>query len=428
MSASIGETRVSLFDLVATLAKTVDMMCPAVANHHLITAYLAFRLAQELGWSAEEQRDMAVAGALHDIGAFSLHERLDLLEFEDSNPTQHSLAGYLLLKDFPPFMRIASIIQHHHVRWHNGAGQESRGEPVARGSHLLYLADRIAVLVPGDRFALGSARAICDTVAGRAGSHFVPEFTEAARRLAGRDYVWLEISSGAAEHVLRRELAGRDEVFGLDGLIAFARVICRVIDFKSEFTATHSRGVVATASRLARTIGFDDGECMRIEAAAYLHDIGKLAVPLEILEKPARLDEEEWPVMRSHVYYSYQALEAVEALREITPWSALHHERLNASGYPFGYDEEQIPLGARVIAVADVFTGITEDRPYRKGMLRGQAQAVLEDMVERNELDGYLVETLLIHYEDLNAIREKAQDEATAEYQAFREALDHAAD
>jgi HD-GYP domain-containing protein (c-di-GMP phosphodiesterase class II) len=409
---------------VTTIAKTADMMCPAVADHHLTTAYLAFRLAQELDRPIEEQRDMAVAGALHDIGAFSLQERLDLLEFEYTNPTEHSLAGYLLLKDFPSFARVAPIIKHHHVPWDHGAGHEFRGEPVLRGSHLLQLADRMAVLVPGDRTALVAARMICDTVANHAGTTFVPEFTDAARRLADRDYVWLEVSSGAAEHVLRRELAAWDEAFDLDSLLALARVICRSIDFKSAFTATHSRGVVATSARLARIIGFSEDECRKIEAAAYLHDIGKLAVPTEILEKPARLDKDEWPIMRSHVYYSYQALESIEALREITPWSAFHHERLNASGYPFGYDEEQIPTGARVIAVADVFTGITENRPYRKGMLRGQAQALLEDMVGRNELDGMLVETLLIHYEELNVLREKAQDEAAAEYEAFRKTLD----
>ncbi len=417
------EFEVSLLDLVATLSKTMDMMSAAVADHQMTVAYLAFRLCQELDLPTEERRDIAVAGALHDIGAFSLNDRLDLLEFEDDKPGEHSMAGYLLLKDFGPFEKVAPLIKYHHVPWEHGTGGEKDGEPVARGNHVLHLMDRVAVLIPKDKCALTAVPRICETITERSGEVFVPEFVEAALHLAKKDYVWLEVSSGTAEHVLRKELAEHTQKLDMDGLLAFSRLICKVIDFKSVFTATHSRGVAATALQLAQVLGFSEVDCRKMEVAAYLHDLGKLAVPLEILEKPAKLTDEEWPIMRSHVFYSYQALEAIETFSTITLWSTLHHERLNGTGYPFGYRGEGIPVGARVMAVADVFTGITEDRPYREGMAGEQAQSVLEDMAARGELDGEIVQTLLDHFEEFDEVRAQAQEIAAGEYREFRAAL-----
>jgi HD-GYP domain-containing protein (c-di-GMP phosphodiesterase class II) len=107
----------------------------------------------------------------------------------------------------------------------------------------------------------------------------------------------------------------------------------------------------------------------------------------------------------------------------VTSWGALHQERLNGTGYPFRYTADDLPLGARIMAVADVFTGITEDRPYRKGMEREQAVAVLKGMAGRQELDPKLVGMALSHYDDLDGIRAFAQARAVTEYEAFRAEL-----
>ncbi|MCL5884638.1 MAG: HD domain-containing protein [Deltaproteobacteria bacterium] len=159
------------------------------------------------------------------------------------------------------------------------------------------------------------------------------------------------------------------------------------------------------------------------EIAAFLHDLGKLAVPSEILEKPGKLTEGEWNVMRTHVYYTYQILNSIEALEGIASWGALHQERLNGSGYPFRYTEDELPLGARIMAVADVFTSLTEDRPYRKAMPREGATRELHDMVERRELDETLVNLLLGHYDEIDRFRSAAQSKAVREYEEFRSAL-----
>jgi len=421
---TVRDLHINLWDLVSALAKTVDMMSPALAEHHLRVAYLALRLSEELDWPWEERRDVVVAGTLHDIGAFSLSERLDLLEFEETQPMQHSRAGYLLLKDFGPFGVVAPLVRFHHVFWDQGAGSAVDGQPVPRGCHLQHQADRVSVLIAKNRAVLSQATGICEAVARRKGSVFVPEHVDALLRLAPRDFIWLEATSDSIESLLKRNVDFQNLEIDLDTLREFSRLICRVIDFRSEFTATHSSGVAATAVALGRQVGFSEQECRLLEIAAFLHDLGKLAIPSEIIEKPGKLTTDEWQVMRTHVYYTYRILEPIDALNVITSWGALHQERLNGTGYPFRYTAKDLPLGSRIMAVADVFTGITEDRPYRKGMDRATALAVLQDMADRQELDGAVVEILARDFDPINAVRVDAQANAVREYEAFHAALE----
>ena len=310
----------NLWDLVAPLAKTFDMMSPVLAEHSLRVAYLALRLAEAMDFSAEERREVCLAGALHDIGAFSMDERLDILDFEETHPMQHSEAGYLLLKDFEPFRNVAGLVRYHHLAWNQGAGKTHRGQPVSQGSHVLHLADRVAVLIIRDTPILGQIPEICTAVSGRRNSVFVPELVDAFLKLAKQDYVWLEIASDGIEPILRRSLATQMAEIDLESLLAFSRLICRIIDFKSEFTATHSSGVAATGETLARLAGFSRQECLMFQIAGYLHDPGKLAIPsIDPGNKPGRLTTEEWQVMRSHVFFTYQILDPIEALSRISP-------------------------------------------------------------------------------------------------------------
>jgi len=414
---------INLWNLVSPLVKTFDLMNPALGDHGLRVAYLSMRLAEELEWPAWRRREAAIAGALHDIGAFSLAERLDILEFETADQGTHARAGYILLRGFKPFERIAETVLHHHLLWRNGMGERVDGAPVPEGSHLVHLADRTAVLFRKNEPVLGQIPEIRASIRERSGAWFVPAYVDALLRLCDRDYIWMDISSGAMEDSLRHSLGMETIDTDMSEFVSFSRLLCRIIDFKSEFTATHSSGVAAVGRSLASLVGFSRQECQMFEIAAYLHDLGKMAVPSEILEKQDRLTPAEWRVMRTHAYYTYQILNPIEALNLVASWSSLHQERLDGSGYPFHVGEDDLPLGARIMAVADVFTGLTENRPYRKGMTREEALGVLHDMAAKRELDPSLVALLETHYGAILLAREEAQVQAVREYETFREEL-----
>jgi HD-GYP domain-containing protein (c-di-GMP phosphodiesterase class II) len=414
---------VNLWNLVSPLVRTFDLMNPVLGDHGLRVAYLALRIAEELEWPAWRRREAAIAGALHDIGAFSLAERLDLLEFETTDEGTHARAGFLLLQGFQPFGRIAEAVLPHHLHWRNGEGEKTGGKPVPETSHLLHLADRAAVLLRKDQPALGQIPGIRASILERKGSWFVPADVDALLRLFDRDYVWLEIASGSMGESLRHSLGMETIDTDMREFLDFSRLVCRIIDFKSEFTATHSSGVAAVAKTVASLAGFSRQECVMFEIAAYLHDLGKLAIPSEILEKRDRLTPAEWGVMRTHVYYTYQILDPIEVLNLVSSWSSFHQERLDGSGYPFHLREDDIPLGSRLMAVADVFTGLTEDRPYRQGMPLAEALGVLRGMGEKGELDRRLIALVESHSDAVYRARAEAQAQAVREYEAFRKSL-----
>ncbi|MGC8574942.1 MAG: HD-GYP domain-containing protein [Caldisericum sp.] len=156
-----------------------------------------------------------------------------------------------------------------------------------------------------------------------------------------------------------------------------------------------------------------------MEIAGYLHDLGKLAVPKEILEKPDKLSTEEFNVVKSHTYYTYRILSCIPNFETINRWASFHHERLDGSGYPFRLSAFDLPLGSRIMAVADVFTALTEDRPYRAGMDVDKALKIIENMSQNNILDVYTVQLLKKNIAKVNEARIYSQTEALREYEKF---------
>ena len=189
-----------------------------------------------------------------------------------------------------------------------------------------------------------------------------------------------------------------------------------IIDFRSPFTAMHSAGVAASACALARLAGMNAQECDMMEIAGSLHDLGKIRTPSEILEKPGKLTPEEFNVMKEHAFFSDLLLGRVGGFNEICGWAALHHEKLNGKGYPYHLKDGEIPFGAQIMAVADVFSAITEDRPYRKGMPEEKVKAILRENAEKGELSPLLTDLLIANFDTVNAARDRASQEAGGRY------------
>ncbi|HEV2439439.1 MAG TPA: HD domain-containing phosphohydrolase, partial [bacterium] len=152
--------------------------------------------------------------------------------------------------------------------------------------------------------------------------------------------------------------------------------LVHVMESRDEYTARHSRRVVALAVRVAREFGCSDQDVRDIRWAARLHDIGKVGVPDALLRKPAALTEQEWTVMRQHPLLGEEILSSVQRMCGAAKLVRHHQEAWNGTGYPDGLNGEAIPLGARILAVVDAFGAITEARPYRPA--RPHAEAVAE--------------------------------------------------
>ncbi len=145
------------------------------------------------------------------------------------------------------------------------------------------------------------------------------------------------------------------------------------LDLKDGDTAGHARRVTRYCLEIAKAMGCSEEQMRQLKRGAYLHDIGKIAIPDAILLKPAKLTPEEMSVMWAHPYIGYEFVGRISFLAEAAEIVLTHHERFDGSGYPQGLMGDEIPLGARIFAVADTLDAMTSDRPYRRALplLRG---------------------------------------------------------
>ena len=410
-----SEYEFSIFDFALCVSEAIDLVFPSLNNHHKKVAYISFNIAKEMDLPDDEIKDTVMAALLHDIGAFTIEERTEIISalFDDSAYDHHSIMGYRLLKNFEPLLHAATIIKYHHASY-----DESSNE-IPIGSYILHLADRVSILLDEQKEILEQIPRIIEIV-DKNHSIFHPETLAALHRLKGLEYFWIEACSFPINYILPERMRFTKKIIDLEMLRKFAKTVANIIDYRSRFTSTHSSGVAAVALKLTSIHGFSERECKMMEIAGFLHDLGKLAVSNDILEKNGALTYEEVNEMRKHTYYTYIALNKIRGLEHISTWAAYHHEKLTGNGYPFHIKGEDLSKLARIMAVADIFTAITEDRPYRLGMKSEEALKVLTDMVNNGAIDEGVVKIVRDNFSCINDVRIKAQQDALHEYAAFR--------
>ncbi|MBM3298382.1 MAG: HD domain-containing protein [Deltaproteobacteria bacterium] len=413
-------TRFSLIEIVLGLSSAVDLVDPALADHHARVACLAHQMAVEMGLDERAESNLVWAGLLHDIGAFSLKERLEFLRFDIGDGDTHAEVGYRLVRGFKPFDEASHVIRYHHSRWEDGRGTDGVDREVPLGSHILHLADRISVIMGKEDAVLGRVGRIVEQIVSRSGEIFNPDVVEAFRGASTREAFWLEATYPAINQVLEQRARSVAIDLTMEDLTELAKLFCRIIDFRSSFTATHSNGVAAVAKRLALLMGVEGSEATMMMIAGYLHDLGKLAVPLEILEKPAPLTLDERNTMRKHPYLTYRLLSQIKGLERINAWAAHHHECPDGAGYPFRIKGDNLSLGARIVTVADVFTALAEDRPYRPAFSGDAARWLLRELSESGKMDPSVVRLVNDNFDEVNSTRIAVQEIAVEEYRRFR--------
>jgi putative nucleotidyltransferase with HDIG domain len=160
---------------------------------------------------------------------------------------------------------------------------------------------------------------------------------------------------------------------------ATVEAFATAVDAKDHVTAGHTRRVQAYCAALAREFGIADEPTLRaLEAAALLHDVGKIGIPEHILNKPGKLTAEEYDVMKGHVDIGVEILSGIEFPFPVVPIVKSHHENWNGTGYPMGLRGEAIPLAARILTVVDCFDAVTSERPYRGALSTAEAFGILQ--------------------------------------------------
>ncbi len=225
----------------------------------------------------------------------------------------------------------------------------------------------------------------------------------------GRRNIVTALDSGADDYITkpfdREELHARlrvgRRIVDLQTTQMAIFTFARAVDAKSPYTKGHSDRVTAYALALAESLGVSETEREVLWRGASLHDIGKISVPDQILDKPGRLTPEEFDTIKQHPMQGVKMVESFQSLRDTLPLIRWHHERLDGRGYPDGIGGDAIPPLVRILSVADVYDALASDRPYRAAMPHAECL----DVLHKSGADGGLDPALVARFAELSPER-----------------------
>jgi len=378
--------KISLFTLISTFSLALDLAENKKLEHAQRVAYLALRTGEKLGLPSDRLLLVFFAGLLHDIGKIN----------GTLASTEHPLVGARLASQLPLPAAISTIIAAHHEAW-DGSGFPLglQGDEIPVEAQLLFLADQIENSFGQDYELIPVQEGIIAFVNFEQGRRLSPAVAAACLQLLQEPRVYYDLASRNLAQVLQRHSQFFDQNIELISLEHLALLFADLVDAKSPYTAAHSRRVANTAFYLGQRLGLPAEQCRQLYHAGLLHDLGKLAVPAEILDKPDRLTPQEYSRIMAHAYYTERLLLEIPGLEELSFLAAAHHEKLDGSGYPSRLTAEQLPLPARILAVADFYQALADDRPYRAALPQEKIYHLLRQEAAAGRFDAEVVEALL---------------------------------
>lgn len=411
-------------EVIEVIVQAVDTINPILKHHHRRTAIIAYHLGASMQLPEQALADLVIAASLHDIGALKVEDKEALCKLDVLHPDEHSIIGAGILSSYQPFQRISTIIRHHHVHYDQNMSAYHNASGIPVESYILHLADRIDILMKHDELALNQVAAVKSKIQELSGSLFAPEIVQHFLSLSTKEFFWFDIEDmqiGELMSLINMNAICIDHSFPSLETLVFT--LSKIIDYKSSFTVTHSVGVAHVAYELAKAYGFDDEKCMEIKLAGYLHDIGKIAIPSEILHNPSVLDATEFNIIKSHPYYTNKILKSISGFEDISHWVSYHHEKLDLSGYPYKPEKAGLGTEVQLIIYADVFTALCEDRPYRKAYHWHDAMQLIErEFVTK--VGGEIYQVLKAHASKLYRLLKQVQERELLVYQAVIDSIE----
>lgn len=382
-------------EVTYALSEALDFVGVDDNMHGKRVAYMAAAIAKEIGYSKDEIDDILYAGMLHDCGVSStdVHSHL-ITELDWDNSQVHCIRGEELLQKTKMYSQYAPYIRNHHTHWNDFASEVDT--KVKTISNIIYLVDRVDALRAqmkgtGPR----TTNSIQKTIQKYSNDMFSPELVEAFIKVSASGSFWFYLEEEALdEYFIEWVETGIDINISFEDLKEIALMFAAVVDAKSTYTSEHSIGVGTLSRYLADLFELPTENCEKIEIAGLLHDLGKLRVEDAILNKPGALNADERLKMDRHGFDSDIILRRIKGFKDIANLASLHHETLDAQGYPYSLGAELIPFEARIIAVADIFQALIQKRPYREGLNASEAYEIIFQMYENGKLDVEVVQKL----------------------------------
>lgn len=390
---------------VLAVGQTLRRIDRRLMDHGARVAYIACELMEE-GQLDLDKKTLLMLCLFHDIGAYKTDEISRMLEFETRNVWNHSCYGYLFLKYFTPLEEKAEAVLYHHIPWKETARLPN---PIRNYAGMIHFADRVDIMARGDKQQKQHFQQLCENGSG----FFSKETIEIFQSCVEKRRLFECLENGEYRQTIRQHLNGME--ISSEEALQYLKMLVYSIDFRSEYTVTHTINTTAISLNIAKHFNLSKAEKEKIYLGALLHDVGKIAIPLEILEFPGKLTPEQMAVMRTHVSETESMIEGIVD-DEICQIAARHHEKLDGSGYPHGRTAEELTFPQRIVAVADIISALASRRSYKEPFPQEKTIQILMDM-QQKQLDGEICRYVAANYEGIMADTDTQRDPVIHQYQ-----------
>ncbi len=393
-------------EVITALALVLDLEEDLNFYHAWRVAVISASLADVI--MPEQKSDVFIAGLLHDVGAMSLPNhitRYPTMSEQIIHPIirSHTIIGAQIVSGLPGFKTAPSLILDHHEYW-NGHGypRAKQGKEIAAGAQLIRAADTFDTMLQNQSDI--TLTVIMKKMKELVGMEFNKSVFSSLKKVMKDNNLFLDIVDAQKLPKLLYKLRDSIKISGInsgtDVMGISLDIFGQVIDAKHAYTAGHSKRVSKYSLLIAISMNLPHDDVTRIKWAGLVHDIGKVAIHPSILDKASELSKEEYALFKKHTVYTEEILKTITSMKKLVPIAAAHHERFDGQGYHRKLKGEDIPLGARIIAVADSFDAMTSLRGHRDISLTPNAIAEIKS-VSNTQFDPAVVEAAIPIFESL---------------------------
>ncbi|GHV92977.1 HD family phosphohydrolase [Spirochaetia bacterium] len=381
-------------NLIRAIAVALDIvegeLLGASANHGKRLAVLTAAMGRRMGMGDEALSALASCALLHDnaLTEYILSEREG--REQDHNMKLHCVIGQRNVETLMFQTDISGFILYHHERA-NGSGPfgKKAGE-YPWGAELIGIADLIDVTHRLQRVGADRLPLLRQNISDKTGVIHTPFAAEALLAVLDEEML-LSLGDDRIADTMDKAIPPWTVDMDSEVILNLAGFVSHIIDYKSSFTRRHSAGISDKAWIMGNYYGYDHTLLSELYLAASLHDIGKLATPTDILEKPDKLDDNEFRIIKDHVRKTYDMLADIGGFEKIREWASNHHEKLDGSGYPFGKKGDELDFNSRLMACIDIYQAVSEERPYHPERDHQTTMKILYDMAGKGHIDEKIV-------------------------------------
>lgn len=407
---------ISSKDVNEIIRKTLGIINNKIMHHGEVTGYILYKMMEyentytEQHYTEQELVDYTMLGILHDLGLYKEDNVKNVTDFETKNLWSHSIYGFLFLKYLSPMGDKAEIILYHHLDYNKHNLIQSRYMHIIE---LLSLADRMDTFMN-----MKSEKMEPDYFSRYRDTKFSGAALDLFHKAEERYGITENLINGKYREELDALLAKR--AFSEQYKRGFLEMLVYTIDFRSEHTVIHTLATVNFAEQLGRLARISGKDLRDLHYGALLHDLGKIAIPLNILESTGRLSDEEMKVMKAHVRITEMILEGIvdDAVLQI---AVRHHEKLDGTGYHKGLKAEDLTLSQQIIAVADILSALYGKRSYKEAFSKEKILDIMNGDADSGKINKNVVTSLERNYDKIIKEFEKEKENTIGLYLKIKE-------